>query len=237
MINYMIYVTSDLHGFSLSKFQQLLKKANFTDGDFCFVIGDVIDRGNDGGVEILKWLMVQPNFELILGNHESMLLANDFLFDTITDESIENLNDEQMEIFTNWVENGAEPTLKALSETNHETVLDILDYIKDAPLYETVSVGERDFLLTHSGLQNFDKDKSIDDYDAFDLLWNRPTWDDKYYDDIITVFGHTPTVLFGPEHKGKAIITDTWIDIDTGASCDLAPMLLRLDDLKEFYLD
>ncbi len=233
----MIYVTSDLHGFSLSKFQQLLKKANFTENDFCFVIGDVIDRGNDGGVEILKWLMVQPNFELILGNHESMLLANDFLFDTITDESINNLNDEQMEIFTNWVENGAEPTLKALSETEHETVLDILDYIKDSPLYETVNVGERDFLLTHSGLQNFDKNKSIDDYDAFDLLWNRPTWDDKYYDDIITVFGHTPTVLFGPEHKGKAIITDTWINIDTGASCDLAPMLLRLDDLKEFYLD
>jgi hypothetical protein len=30
--------------------------------------------------------------------------------------------------------------------------------------------------------------------------------------------------------------TDTWINIDTGAGSGMAPMLLRLDDMQEFYL-
>lgn len=42
---YMIYVTSDWHGYPLAKFMELLDKANFSDDDYCFVLGDVIDRG------------------------------------------------------------------------------------------------------------------------------------------------------------------------------------------------
>lgn len=68
-----------------------------------------------------------------------------------------------------------------------------------------------------------------------DFLWNRPKHDDRYFDDVITVFGHTPTIYYGEEYKGKAVVTDTWIDVDAGTSCGFLPMLLRLDDLKEFY--
>ena len=80
----MIYVTSDLHGFSLKKFKGFLESVSFSDDDFLYVLGDVIDRGNDG-IKILKWLMSKPNTQLILGNHESMMLACDFLFDEITE--------------------------------------------------------------------------------------------------------------------------------------------------------
>ena len=51
------------------------------------------------------------------------------------------------------------------------------------------------------------------------------------------IFGHTPTVYYGENFKGKAIKTKTWIDVDVGAGLGLNPMLLRLDDLKEFYFD
>lgn len=56
VINTMIYVISDLHGIELEKLKSLLKKANFGDDDLLFVLGDVIDRQNDGGVEI-NWGM------------------------------------------------------------------------------------------------------------------------------------------------------------------------------------
>ena len=52
----MIYATSDLHGYPLDKFLALLKKANFSDKDYLFILGDVIDRG-EHGVEILRWLL------------------------------------------------------------------------------------------------------------------------------------------------------------------------------------
>lgn len=232
----MVYVTSDLHGYSLDSFKKLLEKANFSDDDFCFVLGDVIDRGTDG-IKILKWLMLQHNFELILGNHEAMMLACDFLFDTITEESIAKLTGTKLNMYSTWIANGGQKTVDILSGVRNSEIRYIMEYLSDAPLYDVVSAGDKEFLLTHSGLGSFDKNKKISDYSSADLLWNRPNLNEKYFDDVITVFGHTPTVYYGEEFKGKAIITDTWIDIDTGAGLGLSPMLLRLDDMKEFYLD
>lgn len=234
-----VYVTSDLHGLELTDFKKLLSKVNFTDNDWLYILGDVIDRENDGGVGILKWLPEQPNVQLILGNHEAMLLACDFVFDEITDESIKNLTPEKMDVLTNYMQNGGKTTLKSLRELNAsspETVADILDYLREAPLYETVSVEDNDFLLVHSGLGNFDKTKKLSDYTADELIWTRPDLSDRYFDDIITVFGHTPTMIYGEEHKGKIIRTRTWINIDVGVPYGNPPALLRLDDLKEFYL-
>ena len=59
---------------SETKFLQLLDKAGFGERDFLFVLGDVIDRG-EHGVELLRWISRQPNVQLILGNHEAMMLA------------------------------------------------------------------------------------------------------------------------------------------------------------------
>lgn len=44
----MTYVISDLHGISLKKFQDLLTCAGFSDEDDLFVLGDTIDRGENG---------------------------------------------------------------------------------------------------------------------------------------------------------------------------------------------
>jgi hypothetical protein len=51
----------------------------------------------------------------------------------------------------------------------------------------------------------------------------------------VVIFGHTPAEFLQPESKGKIIKTPTWICIDTGAAEGKFPMLLRLDDLAEFY--
>lgn len=84
----MTYVISDLHGYPIEKLKMLLDKANFGENDFLYILGDVIDRNGDGGVGILQWLLSRPNVQLVLGNHEAMLLACEFLFDEITDDSI-----------------------------------------------------------------------------------------------------------------------------------------------------
>lgn len=232
----MIYVTSDLHGYPLGKFKALLDKAGFSENDFCFVLGDIIDRGPEG-IKTLRWLMNQPNFELLLGNHEAMMLACDFVCEDITDESIANLTSQKLGTYTTWISNGGQQTLNELHTLSNEERKNIFDYLRDSPLYEAVTAGDRDFLLTHSGLGSFDKNKKLSEYSTFDLIWNRPNLNAKYFDDIITVFGHTPTLYYGLDYKGKAIVADTWINIDTGAACGGNPMLLRLDDLKEFYAD
>ena len=235
-----IYVTSDLHGLELEKLQRLLKKVDFKEKDWLFILGDVIDRQNDGGVEILKWLLCEPNIQLILGNHEAMLLSCEFLFDEITEQSISDMSVERLDLVDNYLKNGGEVTFKALREllkNDPETLRDIFDYLKEAPLYETVSVGGRDFLLCHSGLDNFAPQKKLSEYEPDDFIWAWPNIDDRYFEDVITVFGHTPTLSYDHTMKGKILKTDTWIDVDVGVPYGEAPALLRLDDLKEFYLD
>ena len=160
----MIYVISDLHGYPLEKLKKLLEKAHFDENDFLYILGDVVDRNGDGGVEILIWLLSQPNVQLILGNHEAMLLACEFLFDEITEDSISSFDSEKMEILTNYQLNGGDVTLKALSKLNKESpeiVADILDYLHDAPLYEAVTAGGKDYFLVHSGIDDFEKGRKI----------------------------------------------------------------------------
>lgn len=235
----MVYVTSDLHGLELTKLKALLKKAYFNENDWLFVLGDVIDRQNDGGVAILRWLLEQPNAQLILGNHEAMLLSCDFVFNEITEESIRRFGKEQMDLLNNYMLNGGDVTLNALRKLKNEspeTLNDIIGYLKEAPLYETVHAGEKDFLLCHSGLYNFSPERNLADYTADEFIWAWPELTDRYFDDCITVFGHTPTKSYGEKYNGKILKTDTWIDVDVGVPYGNNPCLLRLDDLKEFYL-
>ena len=130
----MVYVTSDLHGLELTKLKALLKKAYFNENDWLFVLGDVIDRQNDGGVAILRWLLEQPNAQLILGNHEAMLLSCDFVFNEITEESIRRFGKEQMDLLNNYMLNGGDVTLNALRKLKNdspETLNDIIGYLKE----------------------------------------------------------------------------------------------------------
>ena len=204
-----------------------------------YILGDVIDRNGDGGVDMLCWLLTQPNIELILGNHEAMLLACEFIFDEITDESISDMHSDNVGVLSDYMFNGGNITLKSLAKLNKtspETIADILDYLHEAPLYEAVSTDNNDFILVHSGLGNFAPTKKLSQYTSDELLWTRPRLEDRYFDDIITIFGHTPTVYYGKEYKGKIVKTDSWINIDAGAASGLEPILLRLDDFKEFQL-
>lgn len=232
----MVYVCSDLHGYSLDKFKAFLNKIGFCEDDFLYIIGDVIDRGKDG-IKILKWLMSMYNAQLILGNHEQMMLASSFVFEEITDASIDNLTAAQLTAYSMWVANSGQPTIDALAAIRQREIKYILEYLQEAPLYETVTANGRDFILTHSGLGNFSPDKKLSDYTSDELLWNRPNIDQKYFDDITVVFGHTPTVHYGEEHKGKILFTDSWIDVDVGAGLGLPPAILRLDDMKIFHCE
>lgn len=228
----MIYVSSDWHGTSLDKVQALLKKAEFGPNDFLFVLGDVIDRG-EHGIDLLKFIMYESNIQLIRGNHEQMLLSCSFLFDEINEESVNELSMQKMKSLTLWQSNGGAATIDGLSKLPHSMRMGIVDFLEDTPFFDFVTVGDKKYLLVHAGINNYGFDASSE----HDFLWTRPSLDTVYSSDFITVLGHTPTWFYGEEYKGKILNNGTWINVDVGAAGVIYPALLRLDDMKEFYLE
>lgn len=235
----MLYVTADLHGIHPKAFQKLLVKAGFSEDDFLFILGDVIDRG-EYGAELLNWLTQQPNIELILGNHEAMLLSCAFLFADVSSESLDALTLENVKLVQNWIDNGGQPTMtgfRKLLKQDPELVGGILEYLRDCPLYEEVDAGGKAYVLVHAGLgETFSPEKPPEDYTAEDLLFSRPRPDTVYYPDKTVVFGHTPSFYYGENYRGKPVYTDSWINIDTGVYAGNSPVLLCLDTGKEYYL-
>lgn len=235
----MIFATSDIHGYPLDSFLGLLEKAGFSASDRLYVVGDVIDRNGDGGVAMLRWMMRQENVTLIRGNHESMMLACGFALEP--DVDLANLRkvtlDEEYDLLL-WHRNGCLVTMESLlqlREEDPEELKKLLDYVRAAPLYVELAVPGKRFVLVHGGLEGFDPGKGLDEYSEEELVWTRPGPEDRYWEDRLVVLGHTPTQYFGT--RGRMFRTDTWLDIDTGAAGGGSPMLLRLDDLKEFYAD
>lgn len=233
----MIYVASDLHGCAPTDFQKLLNQVGFGDNDFLFVLGDVIDRG-EWGAELLLWLTQQPNIQLILGNHEALMLACSFLFDEVSEENLDNLTIKEISLVQKWIDNGGGPTLKGLQrlmKSDPESVYGILDYLRDAPLYEALELNGKRFILVHAGLGNFDIGRSLSDYTAEELLLDRPRLSTHYDIAARVIFGHTPSNQFGEEYAGRAVHTTSWSCIDVGVAQGYAPMILRLNDMIEFY--
>ena len=236
----MIFATSDAHGYPLDSFLRLLERAGFSAPDRLYVIGDVIDRNGDGGVAMLRWMMRQENVTLIRGNHESMMLECGFAFTSDMDlTNLRLLTLEQEYSLLRWNRNGCLVTLEnllKLKEEDPDELTALLEYVRSAPLYVEAAVPMKRFVLVHGGLNCFDPGKELDEYSEEELVWTRPGIEERYWDDRLVILGHTPTQYFGAE-KGRMLVTETWVDIDTGAAGGGSPMLLRLDDMCPFYTE
>lgn len=232
----MIYAISDIHG-EYEKYLEMLRKIDFSDDDLLFVLGDAVDRGPEP-VKLLSDMAARDNVYFLKGNHEGMAgYVLRALNVEITDRNAEtHLDAALMQAILEWQQNGGDVTMKAFRALSPEDRADLLDYIDDAPLYDTVDVGDRTFILVHSGLGNFSPDKRLRDYTFDELACVRPDYSRRYFSDdsIFIVSGHTPTLAV----TGRAEIhhSQNNILIDCGAAFGGRLACLRLDDFREFYV-
>ena len=78
----MIYVMSDIHG-DYQSFYKMLVKINFSSSDNLYILGDVVDKGDDN-LCLLDFIQSSENMILIKGNHE--YLFEKYLQGTISAE-------------------------------------------------------------------------------------------------------------------------------------------------------
>lgn len=79
----MTYAISDIHG-RFDKYSAMLEKINFGEDDMLYVLGDIIDR-YDEGLKILLDMINRPNIRIIMGNREAMMLDTINAFDVVNE--------------------------------------------------------------------------------------------------------------------------------------------------------
>lgn len=232
----MIYVMSDLHG-CYDKYKQMLEKIKFGHKDTLYILGDVIDRGDDG-IKILLDMMKRPNIIPILGNHEYMAYCVlKKLNVEITESNVDNYLDiETMQIYENWIFNGGITTSREFTKLDRDLREDILDYLREFEIYEELEVGGKKFLLVHGGLANFSEEKLPEEYSIDEIVWGRCDYARRYYSDKYLVTGHTPTYNIDEKYKGKIYVANNHIAIDCGVVSIGRLGCICLDNMKEFYV-
>ena len=232
----MIYAMSDIHG-EYEKYRRMLEIIDFSGDDTLFVLGDAVDRGSEP-VKVLQDMAARDNVYFLKGNHEAMAsYVLNRLNVEITEENAQTqIDGPLMQMILEWQQNGGDVTMREFRGLSAEDRADLLDYIDDAPLYDAVDVGERTFILVHSGLGNFRPGKRLSRYTFDELACMRPDYERRYFEDpsVYVVSGHTPTLAV----TGKAEIYSSHnnILIDCGAAFGGRLACLRLDDLQEYYV-
>lgn len=231
----MTYVMSDLHG-AYKRYIKMLEKVRFCEDDELYVLGDVVDRGEQP-IEILLDMMNRPNIFPLMGNHDLIALN---LLPTVNKTLLEKdgeLDDTLSQLLQVWISDGGQTTLSGFCKLNAAQRNDVIDYLNEFTSLEVVDVREKTFVLVHAGLGNYRSDKKLREYTDDDLLFCRPDPSEQYFDEesVFTVMGHTPTPYF----SGKPEIYKNGrnIFIDCGA-CNPEGRLacLCLETLEELYV-
>lgn len=233
----MKYVTSDIHG-KLDRLKKLIEYIDLSREDILYIVGDLVDRG-DKPIETIEFIMNHPQIEVIMGNHDEMML-----------HALRYKDEKQIE---RWGRNGCEPTIEGFNKRTLKEQEKILSYVEGLPYFKII---DNKYLLVHAGFEPsrlFENmlDKSLEDalMEQKDrLVWVREDFlKNKALDNLITIFGHSPRryidKIFERESK---LPYEIWFDnayndkigIDTGNCYEGGRMVcLRLDDHRIFYVE
>ena len=214
----MLYVVSDIHG-HYDKYVNMLRAINFGDSDTLYVLGDVIDRG-ENGFKILLVIMKRPNVVMIKGNHEVM--AIDALKGFIANDKDRFFLEKPNSDLELWLYNSGHTSLNEFMALTEEQMDKVWNYLINLPLYIELTVNDKQYILLHAGLMHFNKKKKLSDYTVDEIVWARPETGlrTEYFPDKIVIAGHTPTPVLGTceYYDPKISKASGYIDIDCGCA-------------------
>lgn len=228
----MNYVVSNIHG-NYTKFKELLDKIDFSDNDILYVLGDIVDFG-DETMETVCDLSVRTNVYPVMGEHDvvayKMLSGFDKMLKSGGTPDAEFIAEMQ-----EWSQNGGDKTLAGFRALDDEMKEGVLDYLEDMPAYEIAEAAGKKYLLVHAGISGFEKGKDLDDYEPEAFYTEPLDMDKEYFGKTHIVVGHIPTDELGGGtgtilRKGKNIAIDCGVAKGGHLAC------LCLDNGKEYYI-
>ena len=229
----MTYVISDIHG-CFDKFKALLKEIKFGDNDVMYVLGDIVDVGEEP-MELLCDLSMRYNVIPIVGEHDMKALSLLSELDRMLRDGA-SPDPEVIGRMTAWIREGGARTMEGFKALDDEMKEGVLEYLEELSLYEEVEVKGSKYLLVHAGIADFDPETPLEDYMPEDFISEPIDSERRYFDDVTIIAGHVPTYSIDGAERGKIYRGEGCILIDCGAAYGEALGCLRLEDGKEFYV-
>ncbi|MBQ7384273.1 MAG: metallophosphoesterase [Clostridia bacterium] len=226
----MTYVISDIHG-NYEKFKEMLEKIRFKDHDVMYILGDIVDFGEDP-IGLICDISMRYNVLPILGERDynalGMLTALNAMLDGETPDS------DALSRMAQWMTDGGQTTIEGFKALDADMREGVIDYLSDMALYEETVVGGKKYLMLHAGIADFDASVSPDEYMPEDFISTPLDPTKTYYEDITMIVGHTPTSELGG--NGRILRGESSIHIDCGVAEGGLLGCLRLEDGEEFYV-
>ena len=230
----MIYVMGDIHGCK-EKYDDMLSQLNPQEMDAVFVLGDVIDQGDDG-IAILNDMMYRANIYPVLGERE--YYAKKFLPVIAekgdAEKALASLEGEDKDMLAKWLSMKSEKTISnflKLSEDDREA---LLDYLEEFAAFEEIECKGKKFILTHAGISNHE-DRDLYEHEEEDFVFAETDYGKAYFKDAFLVTGHTPTVAIDKKLLGKPYAKNKHLAVDGGAAFGGKLIAICLDTLKVYY--
>lgn len=214
----MNYVMSDIHG-EYDMFIEMLEKINFSKDDTLYILGDIIDRGKQN-VDIIDYIVTNPNIHLLLGNHEQLFI--DF---------IESENRD-----CSWLQCGGFSTYQEFTQKGSLYLEQVFLYFKKLPYIKVVDK----FILVHAGL-NINNEQTLEELIANqekdNVIWDRSKiGKEKTFKDYTIICGHTPVQCI-KKQKDTILKQNGTIYIDCGAPFENGQLsCINLDTMEEYYI-
>ncbi len=232
----MIYVIGDIHGMK-DKYDAMIEKISPESTDAVFVLGDVIDVGDDS-IAILKDMMYRANIYPVLGEHEYMAKKVFPLISSFKsiDQAMGALDGDDKELLSSYLAMKSEKTICDFLSLSEEDKESIIDYLSEFQCYEEVEAGGKTFVLAHAGIDGFDPNKELDDYDEEAFVFAKTDYSKPYFKNKYLITAHLPTVAINPKLMGKVYSKNGHIAIDCGAAYGGKLACVCLDRLKLMYM-
>lgn len=228
----MTYVCANLHG-CYDKFKKMLKEIQFSDGDVMYVLGDIVDHGDDP-IGLLCDLSMRYNVIPILGDcdYRAYRLLSEL------DKMLggESPDPEALSEMASWMQDGGQKTIEGFKALDADMREGVLEYLSDMSLYEEVTVSGKHYVLVHAGIADFDENTPLEDYMPEDFISEPMDPDRQYFADATLIAGHVPTYTVDGATHGRIYRGEYGYLIDCGAAFGETLGAMRLEDGKKFYI-